>query len=391
MMSLNRYKLRHLSHTKHKGAVRANKLLERPDRLIGIILLGNNFVNILASSITTILALRLLGEAWIAFAAGCLTLVILIFAEVAPKTMAALHPEQVAFPTSLVLRPLLTLFYPAVWVINIIANSLLKVFGISSEQGAMHQLSSDELRTVVNEAGAMIPKRHQNMLLNILDLEKATIEDIMIPRNDIIGIDLNSTLENIVTILKNSQHTKLPVYNDDIDNVVGILHVRNALPLLAKDAFDKEALVETLEDTYFVPQGTPLNTQLLNFQRHKKRTGLVVDEYGDIEGLIALEDILEEIVGEFTTDVSSTLHEVHPQEDGSYLIDGGINIRELNRVMKWDLPTKGPKTLNGLILEYLESIPSTGTSIRVSGYPIEIIKTADNTVKIARVLPNNYS
>lgn len=388
MMRLNRYRLRHLVQHKHPGAMRAQQLLKRPDRLIGFILLGNNFVNIFASSIVTIITIELFGQAWIGLAAGLLTIVILIFAEVAPKTMAALQPERVAFPASLVLRPLMILFYPLVWVINMIGNGILRMLGVrTEEQDAMHQLSRDELRTVVNEAGALIPRKHQRMLINILDLEKATIEDIMIPRNEIIGIDLSRDLDDIVDLLSNTLFTRLPIYNEDINDVVGILHVRAVLPRLLKGELNKEALVESAEEPYFIPEGTPLNTQLLNFQRRKKRVGLVVDEYGDIEGLVTLEDLLEEIVGEFTTDISDAIKYVHPQPDGSHLVDGSANIRALNRMMNWHLPVHGPKTLNGLILEHLESIPTTGTSLKIDNYTIEIVQISENTVKTARLRP----
>lgn len=386
MMRLNRYRLRHLVKANQRAAIRVQGLLDRPDRLIGIILLGNNFVNILASSITTIIALRYFGEAWIAIAAGILTLVILIFAEVAPKTMAALHPERVAFPAAVLIRPLLWVFYPAVWVINGIANTLLRMLGVRPEDTDVQQLSSDELRAVVNEAGSMIPKRHQKMLVNILDLENVTVDDIMIPRNEIIGIDLNDDEDEIVNFLVNCHYTHLPLYHDDINNVVGMLHTRYALPLLAREQFDKSRLIEVATEPYFVPESTPLNTQLLKFQREKRRVALVVDEYGDVEGLVVLEDILEEIVGEFTTDFAATIKEVHPQDDGSYLVDGGVNIRELNRTMHWDLPVEGPKTLNGLILERLESIPEAAISLRIDGYTIEIVQAAENAVKVARVI-----
>lgn len=387
MMSLNRYRLRHLAKDGHPGAVRASRLLERPDRLIGLILLGNNFVNILASSIATLIALRLWGEAGIAIATGLLTIVILIFAEVAPKTMAALHPERIAFPASAVLGPLLKIIYPLVWAVNAVANSLLRMFGVKEYSGNSEHLSSDELRTVVNEAGALIPDRHQKMLLSILDLEKVTVEDIMIPRNEIIGLDLEDDDQTILNQLTHAQHTRLPVYSGSIENVQGFVHARNALHLLAAEEFSKEALIGITRKGYFVPEGTPLNTQLLNFQREKRRIAFVVDEYGDILGLVTLEGILEEIVGEFTTDIATASPDIHPQPDGTYLVDGAAYIREINRAMHWHLPTDGPKTFNGMIIEYLESIPEAGTSVRIAGYPIDIVQTTGSAIKTIRIHP----
>jgi Mg2+/Co2+ transporter CorB len=386
MMRINRYRLRHQVKSGRRGARRVQALLKRPDRLIGIILLGNNFVNILASSITTIIALHYLGEAWIAAAAGVLTLVILVFAEVAPKTLAAGNPEKIAYPGSLVLTPLLWLFYPAVWVINFIANGLLRLTGLRLDESDMH-LSSEELRVVVNEAGPMIPKRHQKMLINILDLEKVSVEDIMIPRNEIIGIDIDDDMADIMALLTRGQYSHLPIYHDDVNNVVGILDTLQVLPLLAKDALDREALINSADQPYFVPEGTPLNTQLLKFQREKRRIALIVDEYGEVEGLVSLEDILEEIVGEFSSDYNLVISDIHPQEDGSYLVDGGANVRELNRTMHWHLPVDGPKTLNGLILESLEDIPDGATSTRIAGYIVEIVQSSESAIKVARIVP----
>lgn len=387
MMSLNRYRLRHMVQAKHPGAIRAQRLLNRPDRLIGLILIGNNFVNILASSIATLITLQLWGESGIAIATGMLTFVILIFGEVAPKTLAVLHPERIAFPAAFVLEPLLKISYPLVWLVNTVANAVLKVIGVSPRDGAMQHLSSEELRTVVNEAGALIPRRHQTMLLSILDLEKVTVEDIMIPRNEIIGLDMEEDVQVILSQLTNSQHTRLPIYRDNIDNVVGFVHTRNALRILPEGKFTKELLLEITREPYFVPAGTPLNSQLLNFQRQKRRIAFVVNEYGDIQGLVTLEDILEEIVGEFTTDMAANMKDIHPQEDGTYLIDGGAYIREINRTMGWELPTDGPKTINGLVIEYLESIPETGTSVKLAGYPIDIVQTSSNTIKTVRIHP----
>jgi len=391
LVSLNRYRLRHLSKENHPGAQRASRLLERPDRLIGLILLGNNFVNILASSIATIIGLRLFGEVGIAIAATLLTFVILIFSEVAPKTLAVLHPERIAFPASFILELLLNILYPIVWLVNVIANGMLNIFGVSTSREKEERLSSDELRTVVSEAGAMIPRRHQKMLTNILDLEKVTVNDIMIPRNEIAGIDMDNDWEDIIKTLRNSRHTRLPVYRSDINNVIGLIHIRNTIDVLTKPDSDKLELMPHIRNAYFVPENTPLNTQLLQFQQQKRRIGLVVDEYGDVQGLVTLEDILEEIVGEFTSDPSASSKDIHAQEDGTYLIDGSASIRDLNRTMHWNLPTNGPKTFNGLILEQMEHIPEPNTSILIAGYPIEIVQTKDNAVKIAKFNPNRIT
>ncbi|MBU1192990.1 MAG: HlyC/CorC family transporter [Gammaproteobacteria bacterium] len=388
LMTLNRYRLKHLAKAKHAGALRAQRLLERPDRLIGLILVGNNFVNVLASAIATVIGLRLYGDLGIAIATGVLTLVVLIFSEVAPKTLAALHPERIAFPAAFVYIPLLKLLYPLVWLVNQAANGLLKLLGVSTDQAGGHALSREELRTVVLEAGAMIPKRHQKMLLNLLDLEKATVEDIMIPRNEVVGLDLNDDIEEITDLLTHTQYTRLPVFEESIDHVVGILHMRNIVPLLKRGALTHADLRSVVREPYFIPEGTSLTRQLLNFQREGRRTGLVVDEYGDIQGLVALEDILEEIVGEFTTDPAALNKDITPLEDGSYLIDAGANVRDLNRALHTELPTDGPKTLNGLILEHMEDIPEAGTSLLLAGYPIDIMQTKDNAVKTARIRPN---
>ena len=391
IVSLNRLKLRHLAKKNHRGAQRASRLLERPDRLIGLILLGNNAVNILASSIATIIGIRLLGEVGVAVAAGLLTLVILIFAEVAPKTLAVLHPERIAFPASLILELLLKVFYPIVWLVNFITNGLLKLVGVPINHEKHQSISSEELRTMVSEAGSMIPQRHQKMLTNILDLEKVSVNDIMIPRNEIIGIDLDEDWEDIIKQFRHGRHTRLPVYRTDINNVMGLVHVRNMIDVLSNPDSTKADLTEHIRSAYFVPENTPLNTQLLQFQRHKRRIGLVVDEYGDVQGLVTLEDILEEIVGQFTSDPSDIVKDIHEQGDGTYLIDGSATIRDLNRMMHWDLPTDGPKTFNGLILEQMENIPEPGTSLLIAGYPIEIMQIKDNAVKVAKFNPNRVA
>jgi len=385
LMSLNRYRLRHLEQEGHRGAIIASQLLNRPDRLIGLILLGNNFVNILASAIATVIGIKLLGENGIVAATFTLTLVVLLFAEVTPKTLAALHPERVAFPASFVLKPLLFVLYPLVWFTNGITNRMLRFLGVTPEQAASGAINTEELRVALMEAGSMIPSRHKDMLMSILDLEKVTVNDVMLPRNEIEGLDINASFADIIKQLSHCGHTRLPVYEDTMDNIVGILHLRKALHLLTQDNLTPETLRSIIKNAYFVPEGTPLNTQLINLQRNRRRTGLVVDEYGDLMGLITLEDIFREIVGEFTADTIDEDKDIHPQEDGSYLINGTANIREINRNNDWHLPIDGPKTINGLVLEHLESIPDPGVSIRKGDYVIEVVQTADNAIKTLRM------
>ncbi len=387
LLSINRYRLKHLKNRGSAGAARASKLLERPDRLIGIILLGNNFVNILATAIATVIAIRLWGENGVWIATLILTVVVLLFAEVTPKTVAALHPEKFAFPASYILGPLLTLIYPVVWLINVVANTLLKVIGIRAEEGSNHLLSRDELRTVVVEAGKNISRSHQKMLLNIFDLETASVEEIIVPRNEIVGINMEDPWDDITQQILDSPHTRLPVYSGSIDNTIGILHLRNFLALQKQHDVAKEDIYAIIRDVYYIPEATPLNTQLLNFQKERRRIGMVVDEYGDIQGLATIDDILEEIVGEFTTAPSDTHKEIHPQEDGCYLIDGTLSIRELNRLLNWKLATNGPKTVNGLVIEYLETIPEAGTSLLLDNHPIEIIQTTSSSIKTVRIDP----
>ncbi|MBD3634866.1 MAG: HlyC/CorC family transporter [Methylophaga sp.] len=385
LMSLNRYRLKHLEQEGHRGALIAGQLLSRPDRLIGLILLGNNFVNILASAIATVIGIKLLGENGIVVATFALTLIILLFAEVTPKTLAALHPERVAFPASFLLKPLLFILYPLVWFTNSITNRMVRLFGVSPEDAATTAINVEELRVALIEAGSMIPKRHKDMLMSILDLEKVTVNDVMVPRNEIEGLDINAPFADIIKQLSHCGYTRLPVYEDTMDNIVGILHLRKALHLLTQDNLTPETLRAIIKNAYFVPEGTPLNTQLINFQRNLRRTGLVVDEYGDLLGLITLEDIFREIVGEFTADTIDEDKEIHPQEDGSYLINGSATIRDINRSNNWELPTDGPKTINGLVLEHLESIPDPGVSIRMGDYVIEVVQTADNAIKTLRI------
>ena len=397
MMSLNRYRLRHLEKEKHKGAKRVSKLLNRPDRLIGLILIGNNLVNIAASAIATIIALRLSAEVGISEDIGVLiativlTLVVLIFAEVTPKTLAALYPEKIAFPSSIILSFLLKILLPFVIVVNWITNGILMLIGVSSEQREQHSLSSEELRTVVNESGALLHEQDQSMLMSILDLEKVTVDDIMIPRSELVGIDVNDDWKKIQKQLTQANHTRVLLYRDNIDDVVGYIHARDALKLLSKSQFTKATLLRAVRELYFIPENTPLNIQLLKFQHAKERLGLVIDEYGDIQGLVTLEDILEEIVGDFTTtQAPATSDEVILQPDGSYLVDGSASIRDVNKEMSWQLPTDGPKTLNGLIIEHLEDIPQNNLSVRIAGYPVEIVEASENRIKTVRVMPEYF-
>lgn len=385
MMSLNRYRLQHLAKQKHRGAIRAKRLLKRPDRLIGVILIGNNFVNNLAASISTIIAIRLWGDNGIAAALMILTVLVLIFAEVSPKTIAATQPERIAFPASYILNPLLKILYPLVWLINGIANRFIRLLGFTLDNLGEEKLTTAELRTVVDE-GAKVPGKRQGMLLSILDLEKVTVDDIMVPRHEVVGIDLADDKSEILAKIASTQYTRIPVYEGELNNIKGILHIRNIARILVQQNITHQDIVNLLDEPYFIPESTALHKQLVNFQANKQRLGLVVDEYGDIQGLVALEDILEEIVGEFTTDLAAMSSDIHPQEDGSYLIDGSALVRDINRALDWQLPIDGPKTLSGLIMEYLEDIPDSHVGFRLKDYQIEIIQIKGNMVKTAKII-----
>ncbi len=389
MVSLNRHRLRHLAESGHRGARLAEQLLARPDRLIGVILLGSNTVNALFSALTTVTVIRLWGEkeSAIGIATLVITLIILILTDLAPKTLAALHPERIAFPSAFVLRPLLWLIYPIVWVVNAMANTLLRLVGVRVEARRVEQVSPEELRAIVMEAGVLIPASHQDMLLAILDLEKITVDEVMVPRNRIEGVNLEAEWDEIVRQLAGSRYTRLPVYRGSLDNVVGFIHVRRVLNLMHENRLDRNVLDQLVTEPYFIPAGTPLNTQLLNFKQVKRRLGLVVDEYGDIQGLVTLDMILEEIVGDFTTRALGQIEDVQREPSGSYLVRGGVSLRDLNRQLGWDLPTETSRTLNGLILEYLEDIPTPGTSLMVHGYTVEILRTRGTAIELARVQP----
>jgi Mg2+/Co2+ transporter CorB len=384
LMSLNRYKLRHKARAGHRGAKIAEELLERPDRLIGLILLGNNAVNISASALVGVVSVQIGGELGFAIGTAVLTLVVLIFAETAPKTMAALHPERVAFPAAYIYFVLLKVLYPLVWLTNVMANAVLYLLGLRNTDTDGYALSREELRTVVYEAGARISGKYRQMLVSILDLEKVTVDDVMVPHNEIIGINLDDDENEIQKTIAESQHTRLPVYRDDIDQVIGVLHLRN-LANVADKRVSKDMLKALVSEPYFVPEGTPLSMQLVQFQRRRERIAMVVDEYGDIQGIVTLEDILEEIVGEFTTDPADDEDDVVKDRADSFLVDATANIRELNRSQDWELPTDGPKTLNGLIVEMLETIPKPDTCLKINGYPIEIVEADDNRIRSVRV------
>ncbi len=389
LVTLNRYRLRHQAESGNRGARLAAKLLERPDRLIGVILLGSNSINALFSALTTVTVIRLWGEkdSAIGIATVIIALVVLILTDLAPKTFAALHPERIAYPSAYVLRPLLKLSYPIVWFINIIANGLLRLLGVKVRARAADKLSTEEFKTLVMEAGALMPESHQDMLLAILDLENITVEDVMVPRGEIEGIDLDADWDDILVQLSTSRYTRVPVYHGNLDKVIGIVHLRKVMHLMRDDNFDRAELMKILVEPYFVPEATPLSAQLLNFRAVKRRVALVVNEYGDIVGLVTLEEILEEIVGDFTSPVPGVLDDVQTQGDGSFVVNGSTHIRDLNRRLDWKLPTSGPKTLNGLIIEYLEDIPEVGTSLILDGYLVEILRTRGTAVQTVRIRP----
>lgn len=388
LMAINRYRLKHKARKKKSVAALILKLLKRPDRLLGTILIGNNCANIFASALATVIALHLFGEKAVILSTILLTFVILIVSEIAPKTLAALYPERISQWVAYPISVLLVVFYPFVWLLNVASNGLLRLFGVQSTSPELEPLTREELRTVVYETAGRTSAQYQNMLLGILDLNQETVEDVMIPSHQIVGIDLEREWEVIQNQIASSEFDWLPVYRGDINQITGILHLRDLVhQSFHTEPMNKEKLIEKLHDPYFIPEGTPLNIQLINFQQQRKHLALVVDEYGEIMGLVALVDILEEIVGEFATTIASTGKMVEKEKDGSYLVDGGITIRELNNITKSKFPNRGPRTLNGLITEQLETIPKTGLCILIANYPIEIIEIEENRVKKARVFP----
>lgn len=381
-MTANRYRLKHQAQTGNRSAQRILELLAHPDRLIGVILIGNNIVNIGASSVATLIGLQVAGDPGVAIAAGILTFVILIFGEVGPKTFAAKHPEAVAHFAAPVLKILLKVLSPLVWLVNITTNTLFRLNSLAKGE---HKLNTDELRTLVQDV--FLPMQHRKMLLGVLELDNITVNDIMVPRGEVVGIDIEDDIESIVKQMRSTQHTRLPVFRNDINDCIGILHIRNATRFLGKTGLTKAEILQYVREPYYVPESTSLPTQLVNFQKQKRRFGLVVDEYGDVQGIVTLEAILEEIVGEFTTSVADSHKDMIKQADGSWVIDGSTSIRDINRLLHWQLPISGPRTLNGLIIEQLETIPESALSLKVGSYLIEVLQTRDNTVKTARITP----
>ncbi len=388
MMAINRYRLRHAAETGHRGAMLTLSLLNQTDKLLGVILLGNNLVNIAAATLATIISIRLFGESDLALSLATLllTFLILVFSEVTPKVLGASYPERVAYPAAYVLMPMLKLTYPVVWFVNLFVQGILRLLRIKPpEPGHGSRLGLEELRTIVLESSGVLPREHHRILVNLLELEDITVDDVMTPRNQIEAIDIENDPERLRQQISTSHHTRLVVHAGSSDNLLGILHVRRVLHALAGEELDPETLKENLEEPYFVPAGTPLFTQLRNFQSSRRRLALVVDEYGELQGLVTLEDLLEEMVGEFTTQAPSDTGYLRREADGSWLAEGSVLLRHLNRKLGLSLPLDGPKTLNGLLLEQFEDIPEAGVSIKLGGVPVEIVQTQDRAVKMARI------
>ena len=385
MMSLNRYRLKHLVKENDKGAIRADKLLKRPDRLLGVILIGNNFVNILAASLTTVLCLNLFGDSGVVIGSIVLTLIILVFAEITPKTFAALNSEKVALPASLILKYLQKILRPLVLFVNFFSNFFMRLLG-TKETTINEDLSPEELKSVLENSGDLIPKKYQDMLISVLELDKVSVDEVMTQRSEVIGIDINQPIETILSNLQNNQKDFLPVYNESLDDLRGVIDLYGITSFLSNEDKSIESLIESLDEAYFIPENTPLSTQLFNFQKNKKTVAVIIDEYGSVKGLVTIKDVLEEIVGELATDIDRETVEIMEQKDGSYLIDASVPLRELNKKLNWQLPINGAKTLNGLIIDQVETIPENNIKIEIENYSIETVLIRNNMIKIARVL-----
>ncbi len=381
IMTSNRYRLKHQAKLGNKTSQRILKLLQQPDRLIGVILIGNNTVNNLAAVVATLIGLQIFGDVGASIAAGVLTFAMLVFCEVGPKTYAASHPERIAGFASHILVFLLKVIYPLVWLLNKITNLLFQLNTQHSDK--KDKLTREELHSILHDV--FLPTKHRNMLLSILELDNITVNDIMIPRQEVVGINLDDDIDDIIDILRGTHHTRMPVYKGELNNIVGILHVRNATRFLGQDNLTKSEMMQYIREPYYVPESTPLQAQLLQFQKQKRRLGLVVDEYGVVQGIVTLEDILEEIVGEFTTNIAENHQDILPHSDGYFMMDGSLSIRDINRSMHWELPTDGAKTLSGLILEQLEMIPDGMVGLRLDDFYIEVMQIRDNTIKAAKI------
>ena len=388
LMSINKYKMRHQAKLNNKGAKAAKKLLENPDKVIGVILLGNNLTNILITQIATLISLRLYGDIGLAIATGLLTIFILIFAELTPKTIGEMHSEKIAYSSSLLFKPMLIILYPLVFLINFIANSIIKIMGLS-DNTSKSSLTSDELKTVLSEASIKFPKPHLRMLESIIDLEKATVEDIMIPRSDIYGIDIGEDIATVVNNFKSTPYTRIPVYDDNIENLLGLIHIKNIAPMLASNSIDESEIKKLIKKPYYIVSGTSLYRQLLNFQKEKRRIGFIIDEYGDIQGLVTLEDILEEIVGDFTSDPANSEEIIPTDNENIFIIDGGAHVREINQILNINLDAKNAKTINGFILEHIENLPKINDIISIQGHTFKIIENLDNAIKTVHLEINN--
>ena len=388
LMSINKYKMRHQAKLNNKGAKAAKKLLENPDKIIGVILLGNNLTNILITQITTLISLRLYGDIGLAIATGLLTIFILIFAELTPKTIGEMHSEKIAYSSSLLYKPMLIILYPLVFIINLIANSIIRIMGLK-DNISKGSLSSEELKTVLSESSIKFSKPHLKMLESIIDLEKATVEDIMIPRSDIYGIDIGEDIVSIISNFKSTPYTRIPVYEDNIENLLGLIHIKNITPLLTSKSINKDEITKLIRKPYYIVSGTSLYKQLLNFQKEKRRIGFIIDEYGNIQGLVTLEDILEEIVGDFTSDPGSSEEIISTNDKNIFIIDGGVHIREINQILKINLVSKEAKTINGFILEHIENLPKINDIISIQGHTFKILENLDNAVKTVHLEINN--
>ena len=382
MMAINRYRLKHLVKEKNKSAKRVSRLVEKTDRLLGVILIGNNFTHTLSTALATVVAIRIWSDNAVLAVTVFMTIIMIIFAEVMPKTIAALKPESIAFPSSYLLKPLSKILGPLITLVSFISNNVTKLMGIDLDNANKDELKPEELRTLLQTSG--VPKRQEEMLMGIFDMDNLSVNDVMIPKNEIVGIDLNDEIKDIVKQLQEIDFTYVPCYEDTIDNIQGFLSLNKKAEFLGSETKSIRSLKDELREPLFVPENTPLYKQLANFQSSGRRVGLIVDEYGDIEGIITLRSILEIIVGEITTESIERM-DIMPQADGSYLVDGSMMIREVNRRLEWELPTEGPKTLSGLILEEIQTIPDTNVGLSIENYRIETVLIKDNVIKLAKV------